>query len=307
MLSLNVKKIIDNIFLNKKLSHCYLFNLINHTEDQEVLHYFISKIEGDDVDLKNTQNIYTIEALDKKTIKKEDILEAFKNIDSTSQFDNKKKIIIIQNVDLATLNGINSILKIIEEPIQNSLILLTTSNISRVLPTIKSRSFLINVFASSNKKDAYDLFFNLTKSKRYSLMLCETFDNQEQAKELLDDKTKELALSLIVALEKSWKNKYQLYTYLSSNLTIEKKEFSYFLLKSLAYFFRLILLSSPNPEELRLISKITKKNFEIPKNTINNLNTFIYDVNNFIINVEANTSFALQKEILLSKLMEYYG
>ena len=55
------------------------------------------------------------------------------------------KIVFIDNIDLMNKNAANALLKIIEEPPKKSLIILTTSFLSRILPTIRSRLRIIKV------------------------------------------------------------------------------------------------------------------------------------------------------------------
>ncbi len=50
-----------------------------------------------------------------------------------------KKVILINNAESLTLNAANALLKILEEPPENSYLILTAQNISSLLPTILSR------------------------------------------------------------------------------------------------------------------------------------------------------------------------
>ena len=50
-----------------------------------------------------------------------------------------KKVILISNAESLTINAANALLKILEEPPENSYLILTTQNISSLLPTIISR------------------------------------------------------------------------------------------------------------------------------------------------------------------------
>ncbi len=56
----------------------------------------------------------------------------------------KYKCVIINNCELITPEGANSLLKVIEEPGENVIFFLITSNENRVLPTIRSRTQKIN-------------------------------------------------------------------------------------------------------------------------------------------------------------------
>lgn len=57
----------------------------------------------------------------------------------------EKKIYILKNFDLATIQAQNKLLKTLEEPPKSVVFILTTSNESNVLPTIKSRCKKITI------------------------------------------------------------------------------------------------------------------------------------------------------------------
>ena len=74
-------------------------------------------------------------------------IEQVRNLVSSLSFKNvitKYKCVIINNCELITAEGANSLLKIIEEPGENVMFFLITSNENRVLPTIRSRAQKIN-------------------------------------------------------------------------------------------------------------------------------------------------------------------
>jgi DNA polymerase-3 subunit delta' len=58
-------------------------------------------------------------------------------------YEGKKKLFIIEDADEMRPEAANALLKILEEPPLNLALLLTTSKLSRILPTIRSRSQLI--------------------------------------------------------------------------------------------------------------------------------------------------------------------
>ena len=87
-----------------------------------------------------------------------DLLEEKKNIDigqiretiaytHKSSFNNKQRIILIDNVEYLNKNAINALLKVIEEPNQNIHFILIHNNEKKILPTLKSRclTFKINL------------------------------------------------------------------------------------------------------------------------------------------------------------------
>ncbi|OGX49779.1 MAG: hypothetical protein A2243_11140 [Omnitrophica WOR_2 bacterium RIFOXYA2_FULL_38_17] len=64
----------------------------------------------------------------------------------------KKKIFIIKNVENITLEGSNALLKTLEEPVGDSLLILTTSVPEKNLDTIRSRCQIVR-FLSETKQD----------------------------------------------------------------------------------------------------------------------------------------------------------
>ncbi len=65
-----------------------------------------------------------------------------------------KRVIIIQNIEKATLEASNALLKILEEPPPDNFIILVTANINKLLPTITSRCQII----SDNAQPEYESF-----------------------------------------------------------------------------------------------------------------------------------------------------
>ena len=64
-------------------------------------------------------------------------------LNSTSIIQNSSKIVIVDSADYLNINSANSMLKILEEPKENTYIFLISNQISLLLPTIRSRCFKI--------------------------------------------------------------------------------------------------------------------------------------------------------------------
>lgn len=305
----NYIKIIDNIFKSGKLVHCYLLNYFSKSSNDDALLYFLNKIDENDYKSVNkesfSQNIYLIDS-EEKIIKKEDILQVFKDASSTIVGNKKNRIIIIKNVENASVNGINSILKIIEDPIENTIILMTTDSISQVLSTIKSRSQIINIF-SDTKKEIFDNLSLDGKYKTLSLVLSNITLELYFARSFYNVDFNKYLYKIAEKVQKSWKNKYILYNFLSENIVSENYKRNYFTLYSLTYFYKLLASTDLNTLEKKLKIKLLSSNKKIDENFID-LSGFIFDVNNFFSNTNnRGLNFMLQKERLLIKLMEIYG
>ena len=66
-------------------------------------------------------------------------------LNSTSIIQNSSKIVIVDSADYLNISSANSMLKILEEPKENTYIFLTSNQISLLLPTIRSRCLKIKL------------------------------------------------------------------------------------------------------------------------------------------------------------------
>ncbi len=85
-----------------------------------------------------------------ETIKKgkiEYIQEQF----AKSSMEGKAKIYLLENIENSTAEAMNSLLKVLEEPIAGVYAIFTCQNIHRVLPTIQSRCQVIQLLPQSKK------------------------------------------------------------------------------------------------------------------------------------------------------------
>lgn len=71
-------------------------------------------------------------------------------------YEGRKKVFIISEADKMRVEAANALLKLLEEPPDNLMLVLTTSNIHKILPTIKSRCQLIR-FGQFTEEQIQDL------------------------------------------------------------------------------------------------------------------------------------------------------
>lgn len=96
-------------------------------------------------------------------------------IKETSFYNNKLRIYLFYNFHLSSLEAQNAFLKTLEEPPKNVLFVLTVDNQYNLLPTILSRSKIINLseknfYLSDEKKE---LIVNFLKNKNLDLTISE--------------------------------------------------------------------------------------------------------------------------------------
>jgi len=94
----------------------------------------------------------------KNQIHKDDI-SAIKKFYLNKEEDGQYRVCIIDNIDDFTVDASNSLLKLIEEPPEKSLFIIINHNKSKLLQTIKSRSFVLSF--SNLKIDNYNKLLKL--------------------------------------------------------------------------------------------------------------------------------------------------
>lgn len=156
-------QLIENSIKKDRLSHAYLFDGEKGTKKFEFGLYFAMRLlctnEGElpcgechncrRIQHHTHPNVHIIEPIN-NVVKKQQIQDLQRDFNKTS-VEPGPKIYIIRNIELLHVNGANSLLKFLEEPHPNIYAILTTENIHRILPTIISRSQVIQFTSLSSK------------------------------------------------------------------------------------------------------------------------------------------------------------
>ncbi len=133
----------------------HLINLVLSENEENPYDFKNNKINPDNKSYKlilnkSNPNFYLIDVLDeKKNIDINQIRELIVNLNKSS-FNNKKRFVLIDNIELLNLHSINALLKILEEPNENINFILINNN-KRVLPTLKSRCLNFKVFLTKDQ------------------------------------------------------------------------------------------------------------------------------------------------------------
>ena len=95
--------------------------------------------------LRNTHpNFHLVDVIEDKKIIEISQIRQMINYSTKSTFNNNEKIILIDNVENLNLNSLNALLKIIEEPNENTLFILIFDSNKNILNTLKSRCLKFN-------------------------------------------------------------------------------------------------------------------------------------------------------------------
>lgn len=148
-------KILNNMINTDRLFHSYLF-VISNENDILRINNFINAIDnnknsvditriGNDLDLSKK----VIESIKKELIKKD------KN--------NNKRIFVIEHAELLNKYSSNMLLKFIEEPVDDLIIILVTYDENKILETIKSRTMIFNLklnYIENKENENYNEFYD---------------------------------------------------------------------------------------------------------------------------------------------------
>lgn len=157
-------KILENAVKKNEHSHAYIFETNGYTEAIDLAKSFAKalfcakKNENTDnicqmIDSNNFPELEIIDP-DGMTIKKEEIEELQSNFSKKPLYSDKK-IYIINNAERLNNSSGNAILKFLEEPDQDIIAILITSNIYEMLDTIISRCQIVSL--RENKINLKDL------------------------------------------------------------------------------------------------------------------------------------------------------
>ena len=99
-----------------------------------------------------------------------------------SSFNNKARLVLIDNIELLNINAVNALLKILEEPNDNINFILINNN-KRILPTLKSRCLNFKIQLTTNQ--VFDVTNRILKDNYINLINEEILNNYNTPGEIL--------------------------------------------------------------------------------------------------------------------------
>lgn len=212
-----------NIFINaisnNKLSHAYLIDSNNNPDAMNIALAFAKMIicndlKDDDknilakrIDDGNYLDVKVIES-DGIWIKKEELLD-LQNEFNKKAIEGNKKIYIIREAEKMNIQTSNSILKFLEEPVDDIIAILLVNNINLVLPTIISRCQVIKLnrkkYAMSCIENFYYLFSDSKYGRISSEEVLDNIDNVINFASFMENN----GLDSIIYSKKIWHNVFK--------------------------------------------------------------------------------------------------
>lgn len=299
MVSENLIKILDNSISQNKISHCYLLSSSSNIDINESLIYFINRINNSQITSLNEQELPANVIFFNEDLSKSKIVSVMENSTLASFVQNAYKIIILKEIDKASNASLNALLKNIEEPSSDTIFLLTTRNINAVLPTIQSRSIVINVKAPSYLDIEAELI-NKNYPKEQAWFFSYVFNDLSQSEKYLNNDSYELVLNLLEAVNKSFKEKYHLYVFLTKFSKKENKNTMAFLALCLKFIFSWIWnkFSFKNPLMKKVASKLRETKIDYF--------ALFTAIDEYLESLESNENYFLQTERMLTKIVGAY-
>lgn len=176
-----VYSMLMNAINNGKLSHAYIFDSNGNSDVFDIVLSFVKMILCKDIDAENEKSIICKRVddcnyLDVKVIepdgmwiKKDQLLDLQSEFNKRS-FEGTKKIYIIKNAERMNPQTSNSILKFLEEPVDDIIAILVVDNVNLLLPTIISRCQLIKLNKKKFDESALINFNNLIKNSELNVL-----------------------------------------------------------------------------------------------------------------------------------------
>ncbi|MGN1342312.1 MAG: hypothetical protein ACI4VL_03695 [Bacilli bacterium] len=212
--------IMMNAINNNKLSHAYLFDSNGNSDAMNIVLSFVKMIICmnkkydeeilnicDRIDNGNYIDVKIIEP-DGLWIKKEQLLDLQSEF-SKSAIEGSKKIYIIKSADKMNIQTANSILKFLEEPVDDIIAILIVDNINLVIPTIISRCQIIKLNKKKYEESSLLNFSNLCNNTKYRCL------SDDEKKQFIDDvinfimMIENSGLDTLIYTKNIWHNKFK--------------------------------------------------------------------------------------------------
>ena len=171
--------ILNNAISSNKISHAYLIVSNKNPDTMKLILSFAKIIICKDYAEEERKNIcrriddgnyLDIKIIDSDGIwiKKDEMID-LQNEFSKKSIEGKKKIYIINEAEKMNVQTANSILKFLEEPVDDIIAILVVNNINLILPTIISRCQIIKLnrkkYADTSIENFYYLFYSTKYGK----------------------------------------------------------------------------------------------------------------------------------------------
>ena len=134
-----------NIFDIEQIHHAFIISGSKGIGKSLLIESLSEKILNNKISLKNNPDFHNLKILDEKKLIGINQIHELRDKLYESSFFGKNKVAAINEIEKISLDGLNAILKILEEPPQNTYFLLSTNFLNQIPLTIQSRCFDLRI------------------------------------------------------------------------------------------------------------------------------------------------------------------
>lgn len=140
------QQILDSIISN---NNAIILVLTTNSNPEEIIAGIIKKFTNYSGDIYNYSDLITLDGKH-QSIKKEDIINIINQFSHAGTDSNDVKFYVLKNCEFSSKEAFNSLLKFLEEPKGNTLGILTTSSLSSLPITVRSRCNIFRLETDEN-------------------------------------------------------------------------------------------------------------------------------------------------------------
>lgn len=199
-------------------------------------------------------------------------VRATKDEFSKSGMESRKKILIVRQMDKMTISAANSLLKFIEEPEGEITIMLLTTEVQQLLPTIVSRSQIIHFPVRDIKTRIEDIIAKEVPGHAATLLAYLTQDTEEALRIYEDEKFSKLAEMVWQWFKLLNKKDDQAFIFVQTTVMplVDNREMSSLILDLLILIYRDLMSVCFEQERVLAFSKQENKLKQLATRTMKN-------------------------------------
>ena len=316
-----LKEHLQNAISMNKVSHAYILNGERGSGKEYIAKVFSATLQCEKGEIEpcmechsckqavsgNQPDIIFVSHEKPNTISVEDIRAQINNDIVIKPYSSPRKIYIINEGEKMTVQAQNALLKTLEEPPEYAVILILTSNVDTLLPTILSRCVVLNMKPVSDDKIKKFLMEEL-EIPDYKANICVAFarGNIGKAKMLASsedfDKVKEEAVTLVKYI-----NDMEISEIVKAIKKISEYKFDVTdYLDILMVWYRDVLLFKATKDANSLIFKDELQSIRktADRSTYEGIETIVKALQQAKRRLDANVNFDLTMELLLLTIQE---
>ena len=134
-----------NIFNNEQIHHAFIISGSKGIGKSLLIESLAEKILNNKISLENNPDFHNLKILAEKKLIGINQIQELRNKLYESSFLGKNKVAVINEIEKISIDGLNAILKILEEPPKNTYFLLSTNFLNQIPLTIQSRCFDLRI------------------------------------------------------------------------------------------------------------------------------------------------------------------